>query len=123
MDLTSLTTLSTQVLKVIGPDKKPTDIEIELYSTDTEVYDEALAKFREIIIDKKVEKTTGTEARKLNAEILARCTKAWYNIQWEGTELEYSYENALMLYSNPKLRWLMEQVQAFHSKRENYLGN
>jgi len=123
MDLTSLKTLSTQVLKVIGPDKKPTDIEIELYGTDTDVYDEALAKFRENIIDKKVDKPTASDTRKLNAEILAHCTKNWKNIQWEGEELGFSFENAVMLYSNPKLRWLMEQVQSFHSKRENYLGN
>jgi len=56
-------------------------------------------------------------------EVLARCTRAWTNVWFDGEELECTYENAVAVYSRPGLHWLVRQVDSFVNNISNYLGN
>lgn len=55
------------------------------------------------------------------AETLAACTVGWENMVNQGKPWEYSPENALALYMDPKLKWLREQVDEFIGDRANFL--
>ena len=126
MDLSTLKTKDVETLHVKGPDGKETDITIDLYSSDSEVYDEAMAEWRDKLLGKKREKdekVSVKESYELNAMKLARCTKGWSGLAYNGEELEFSFENAKMIYNEPGLRWLHDQVNNFITSRENYLGN
>lgn len=62
------------------------------------------------------------------SEMLARCTTGWAGIPqgWiDGSDdekpSEFSYENAVALYSNQGLRWLRDLADEFVGDRRNFL--
>lgn len=52
------------------------------------------------------------DAEKLAIEHTAARILGWKGVVWEGGELEYSPENALMLLSVPALRFVRDQIIA-----------
>lgn len=124
MDLSTLETKQIETLHVKGPDGEDTDIKIQLYSADTDIYDEALAEMRDTMLEMRGDgKITAEQRRTVNAVRLARCTKNWEGLDWQGEELPFSFENAKKLYANPGLKWLTDKINAFIERRENFLGN
>lgn len=123
MDLAKKETQDKATLEVKTIDGKKTDIRIELWSSDSDVYNDAQAEMRRKVIESGFAKMSGEESRQANALVLARCTAGWTGIQWEGKELKCTLANAKMLYNNPRLGWLRDQVYDFINRRENYLGN
>lgn len=54
-------------------------------------------------------------------DLLVAATKGWQGIEFKGSVLPYSPENARVLYE--ALPWVKEQVDAFINDRSNFLGN
>lgn len=54
-------------------------------------------------------------------EMLAACTVGWEGFVMNGKEWAYSTENAHVLYTNPALRFIREQVDDFIGERANFL--
>lgn len=123
MDLSTLQTKQTSVLDLIGPNKEPTNISITLYSADSDVYDSAVAQMRDELVKlpSKASYTSPEQRRDIIAAMYARCTKEWEGLSWKGKELECTFENAKMIYAQPGLKWILDQVQAFMEKRSNFL--
>ena len=55
------------------------------------------------------------------SEEMAAVTLGWENVEWNGEPLEFTQENAIMVYSEH--RWIREQVMEFFGDRANYQGN
>lgn len=58
------------------------------------------------------------EMEKEALELLANCTLGWSGIEWKGSALQFSVENAMMLYG--ELPWLKDQVDLFIGDRQNF---
>ena len=77
---------------------------------------------------KRIKRTVGDvdEAAELeqvgqNAiDLLVACTLDWSGIAWEGKDLEFSADNARMLYT--ELAWLRDQVDRFIGQRANFIS-
>lgn len=123
MDLSTSTTLQTATMNVESPTGDNTDVQIELYSIDSDVYDSAMAEMREELVrlPDDTRKTSPEKRREIVARMYARCTKSWKGVEWQGKELELSVANAVMIYSNPGLSWLLDQVRRFMEGRRNFL--
>ncbi|MDD5724394.1 MAG: hypothetical protein PHY29_11760 [Syntrophales bacterium] len=52
-------------------------------------------------------------------ELLAACTKSWSGVVIEGKEIEFSHENALMVYE--RFPWIKEQVDTAIGDRANFI--
>jgi hypothetical protein len=112
----------------------PLDIKIFLVGSDTAEF-KALVRQRMASNLLKDQQTKGKnnakdaarieaelmEAEKRSVDLLVKCTKGWDNVEWEGKALKFSAENAAMLYSNPTLSWLREQVDKFIADRGNFI--
>jgi len=61
---------------------------------------------------------TAEETEENAVELLAKCILGWENIEWEGKELPYSYENTKKLLGVP---WIREQVDMFVGDRANFI--
>lgn len=122
MDLSQNLTQKTGTLNVKGPKGDDTGITIELYGADTDVYSQATADLlsaRAKMPDDSGQKTQ--QARKAIAEMYATCTAGWEGLDWKGEELLFSHENALMLYSQEGIKWLLDQIRKFINDRQNFL--
>ena len=56
---------------------------------------------------------TELDATRMNAEFMAKVTKAWSPMTLDGAEFPCTYENALKLYQDPRFRWIEPQLRAF----------
>lgn len=56
-----------------------------------------------------------------SVETLVACTVAWEGFIRGGTPWEFSKDNARLLYSDDKWRWIREQVDKFIGERRNFL--
>ena len=52
-------------------------------------------------------------------ELLAKCTKSWSGVVIDSKEIEFSYNNALMVYE--RFPWLKEQVDTAIGDRANFI--
>lgn len=59
--------------------------------------------------------------KKSRAEELASITITWEGFTLEGEPYEFSYENAVHVYT--KWSWIADQLSKFFIERSNYLGN
>lgn len=123
MDLTKNTTEDTSTLKLVSPDGQETDIELTLYSADSDVHDAAAAELRDELLrlPEDSRKTSPEKRRTIVARMYAKCTKDWKGVQWKGKDLEFSLENATMIYANPGLSWIRDQVKRFMEDRRRFL--
>jgi len=131
MDLNALSTTekagSGFKMEIVNPATGvPTDASITIVGIDSKVYQEAQHR----IANKRMKRMNNRGSLKFNLtseeveiesiELLARCTLGWDNIDWEGSPLKFSLENAKMIYS--ELLWLREQCVAAMEDRSNFLG-
>lgn len=54
-------------------------------------------------------------------DMLVSCTLGWKGISVGGKPLAHSAENARMIYSDPKRRWLRDQLKAALNEREHFI--
>ena len=52
-------------------------------------------------------------------ELLAKCTKFWSGVVIDNKEIEFSYDNALMVYE--RFPWMKEQVDTAIGDRANFI--
>jgi hypothetical protein len=52
-------------------------------------------------------------------ELLAKCTRSWSGVVIDNAEIEFSYDNALMIYE--RFPWIKEQVDAAVGDRANFI--
>ena len=112
-------------LTLMSPDGsgEPTDIQIVCYGPDSHVVtklrreqsDRRLARARRPGGGKKV---TAAELEAEDCAFLATATKGWSNMQENGKDLPFSYEEALRVYR--EYPWIMEQVNRFIADRANF---
>lgn len=67
--------------------------------------------------------STAEEQEAEAVEMYALATKTWQHIVVRGEKWEPSRAAARRLYSEPGLRWIREQVDAFIYARAHFLGN
>jgi len=61
------------------------------------------------------------EIERDSIELLAKCTKSWSGVVIEGKEIEFNYDNAVMVYE--RFPWLKEQVDIAIGDRANFIKN
>ena len=98
---------------------------IELEGVTIKVVGTDSKRFRDILKNKAREQMNRKnkpidlqKAEKESIEMLAACTLGWTGISEGGTELQFSTENAIMMYK--KYLWLREQVDEFMNDRANF---
>lgn len=110
-----------------GADGNP--VTITLVGSDSDIYVKAINKNRDANIDemRRRAKFSSEADDYKGAKLLARCTITWRGIPvgWlngtaDETLAEFSYENALKMYSNRGVRWLREQVDEYIADRSNF---
>jgi hypothetical protein len=52
-------------------------------------------------------------------ELLAKCTRSWSGVVIEGKDIEFSYDNAVMVYE--RFPWIKEQVDTAIGDRANFI--
>jgi hypothetical protein len=98
---------------------------IVLAGVDSKIYQDAQHKIANKRMKGAFRRTgiriqlTSEEMEQETIELVARCTLGWRNIEWKGQPLEYSYENAKMVYT--ELLWLREQCISFMEDRSFFL--
>lgn len=127
MDLNQLNTaqIANQgaIMTVRHPDtNEPLAMTITLLGADSKAFRFA----RNLAINRRLKSNarllpTAEETDATSVEMLADCTVAWTGIELEGKPLDCTRENAVLLYSNPGLGWLREQVDRFVGDRANFL--
>jgi hypothetical protein len=126
MDLAQFDTSKTSEkgteLVVINPATfEETDIKIILAGTDSSYYRNQIKARAEEQLSKGQKKQTTIDIEKSEREgcqLLAACTLGWSGIEENGKAIEFTYENAVDLYTRHK--WLREQVDRFVGDRANF---
>lgn len=97
-------------------------ITIKLVGTDSKAYRNKNRDFQRKRIAKMTKSRTKTIDYTVSdedaCELLAECTIGWSGIVVEGKPLEFSKENAEILYM--QFNWIREQVDAFIGDRANF---
>ena len=102
---------------------------IQILGADSTGYEEAVAKTASLKASDGTKKGKVSARQILDAvrtneqrqaEELASITVDWENIEWKGERLEFSEENAAMVYREHG--WLRQQLITFFADRTNYLG-
>lgn len=107
--------------KPLGTTEKP--VQILLVGKDSGTFREAQRQ----IVDKRLADAsrraavsmTSEESEQTGLALLAKCTKGWEGIDWDGKPLTFSVGNAVMIYG--ALPWLKEQVDSFVGDRAAFL--
>ena len=110
MDLSTAFPLDLITVNIKDPKGKPTDISLTLAGpahAATIAVDRAQA---DAVLKAKGEKPTLDQFFSETEDELVGRTLGWANVSWQGAELPFSPDNARMLYTNPKLAWLRNQV-------------
>lgn len=108
---------------------QPTGAEILLASADSDVYSKADKKIRQNRIN-RVAKARGRKAPDLKVDVLdaeglnivVACTLDWKLFMDEkGEPLPCTASNVRDLYSTPKFKFILEQVNEFIADRANFI--
>ncbi|MDB6454693.1 hypothetical protein [Falsirhodobacter sp. 20TX0035] len=95
------------------------EITIRLLGNDSREFRAALSDLAEKQAGKKRQSLAAAEAH--SVDLLARLTLGWQGIVYKGVPLEFTRENAAMLYrERPFIR---EQIDRFIGNRGNFFGN
>jgi hypothetical protein len=102
----------------LGTDEKP--VWIEYAGTDSEDHSNAVREF----LDKRLKDGADGDLDVIERDDFiiystAKCVKAWEGIEWNGSALPCTFENAKMIHK--ALRWLREDAMVHRGKRENFL--
>lgn len=106
---------------IIGTDEKP--VTFYIYGQDSKKFRDAINEIRRRNVGKKAKVKTPDEEDAEAIERLADLTAGWSNnFDLDGHAFEYSRENAIKLYSDPRFQWLYEQINRAVMNRANFLA-
>ena len=61
------------------------------------------------------------EAQQQKVEIICACISGWKGLTKDEKELKYTPQAALDLLSDPKLAWIVEEIEKFVTDRANFM--
>lgn len=105
-------------------DDEDTDCVISVLGVGSRVHKQAQAKIdKQMAIFAGRNKTMDEEqSNELYIEMLAKCTKGWINVEEDGKQVEFSYDNAVDMYTKyPVLR--NQILAAIHDVKSMLEGN
>ena len=104
---------------------------IKIMGEESGAYQEAVAKSAALAAKDKIPKgqeitkdallTQAARLRMSRARQLASITLEWEHWEKGGEPFEFTFENAVWLYS--EYTWIADQLSVFFRERTNYLGN
>lgn len=110
--------------RVVVDEKTNRPWTISLLGVDSRKYQDLTHKVANKRISRRAKSrrslTTSEEVDSDQLELLVEMTLGWSGIVLEGTVLDFTKENARMLYS--EFAWIREQAEDFIQDRTNYLG-
>lgn len=102
-------------------DAETKPLTITVYGRGSRKYRDALAEVQRVTIKRGNKKVSLQEQMDDNAKFLAAVSKSAENLELNEAPLD-SKETFLALYSNPKLVWVREQVDAFLQDTASFLA-
>lgn len=110
------------VLTIVHPTEGfDTDIKIKLAGLDSHRYREHVRRIaNKRMANKKNAKQTFEQLEHQTAELFAMLTIDWEGIEENGAELTCNFENAMRIYLDPNLKFLVDQVDEFVNERSNF---
>ena len=114
-------TLSHPVTRKPLTDREGKQAYIDILSTDSPAARAWDRKFRDRRIRMRG-RMSAEEQDANNVDLLAHLTRGWYLVDLDGNPLpvEFSEENARLLYDQPEAFWLTEQVNDAAGDRANF---
>jgi len=105
-------------------DEIETDVVVSIIGVGSRVFKQAKSKIdnQESIYARKGKKMDDDVSNELWVELLAKCTKGWINVEEGGKPVEFSYDNAIHMYTAyPFLR--NQILAAIHDVKAMLEGN
>lgn len=105
-------------------DEMETDCSIDVVGVGSRVFKQAKQKIdnQESVYAKRGKKMDEDTSNDLWVELLAKCTKGWKNVEEDGKQMEFSFDNAVYMYSSyPFLR--NQVLAAIHDVKAMLEGN
>lgn len=105
-------------------DEVETDCTIDVVGVGSRIFKQAKQKIdnQESIYLRKGKKMDEDTSNELWVELLAKCTKGWKNVEEDGKQMEFSFDNAVYMYSSyPFLR--NQVLAAIHDVKAMLEGN
>lgn len=109
---------------VLDLDECETDVVVSVIGVGSRIFKQAKQKIdnQEALYEKRGKKMDEDTSNELWVELLAKCTKGWKNVEEDGKQVEFSYDNAVRMYSTyPFLR--NQILSAIHNLRAMLEGN
>lgn len=108
MDLSPFTQSDTKEIIIKDPvTGEDTDIKMVVYGSDSKHYRSAISSLTEKGDDKR------------GIELLAKLTKSWENVEYDGKSLACNVENAMMIYAN--VPFLAAELEKVMFNRVNFM--
>lgn len=101
------------IITVIGSDSTTWEAEIDAI-TAKNLMD---SKRKGALAAQKAAIEAVKDLKKRGVELMAKSTVGWSNLQLDGKDFPFSYNNAITLYT--KHKWVKEQIDAEVGNREN----
>lgn len=93
-------------------------VKIHVMGSDSKRFRQAIDRVHRARGKRRNKEQTLAGAEREAAELLAAVTTGWDGVEWEGKELPFNTENAVMLYmARP---WIREQVDLFVGDAGNF---
>lgn len=111
-------------LKILNPkDNSETGIRLHLAGPDSDLYRRAEAAARNKSLARQVKtKLTAEMVDEQVLEHLLAVTVGWEGLIYGAKPLEFNPDNVRMIYTEPPLRFIREQVEAFVGDRQNFFS-
>lgn len=93
----------------------PIDIWVTVYGPDSRRAEESRAALNRAA---STDPNPQADGKVRVAEARAKITMNWRGMGWKGEELPFSYDNAVMVYT--ERQWIGDQVDSFHGRRANF---
>ena len=100
------------------------DASVDVLGVGSRIHKQAQQKIdnQVAIFDKRGKKMDEDQSNELYIEMLAKCTKGWKNIEEDGKAVEFSFDNAVRMYTDyPFLR--NQILAAVHDVKAMLEGN
>lgn len=111
--------------------KEPTDLVFQVVGTDSSAAQACLdaqqaARFNKLMSDgeqgsQQTPQFDPKEGRVGTIQLLVACTVGWRNLQWQGSDLPFSPDNAAMVYD--KVPAIREQLDKAVGDRKRFFSN
>lgn len=113
-------------MSITDPNGNPTDIRFLVASSDNPVYikaqNRAANKRTEMITRRhgKNARLTIEEIEETRREVFQSAILDWENITLSGNPFPYTADNLKMILSDPRMKFIIEQIETFIDDRANF---